>query len=78
MGDIHWDLLCDGLNTQSMQLKDEMGNRLYATFTRIRFEGSDSFNNFLENEICNITGKIERFGNSMYFSDFTFEGLAKN
>jgi probable biosynthetic protein (TIGR04098 family) len=73
MGDIHWDLLCRGLNTESMQLKDEMGNRLYATFTRIRIEATDALNQFLENESCNITGKIERFGNGMYFSNYDFE-----
>lgn len=73
LGDMHWDLLCRGLDTESMQLKDELGNRLYATFTRIRIQASASFNHFLENEEFSLSGQIGRFGNGMYFSNFEFE-----
>ena len=36
LGDIHWELICKGLNTKSFDLKNDTDDRLYATFVRIR------------------------------------------
>ena len=36
LGNNHWEMICKGLDTNSFNLKDEIGNRLYATFIRIR------------------------------------------
>ncbi|MBW4890085.1 hypothetical protein KXQ82_10175 [Mucilaginibacter sp. HMF5004] len=74
IGDTHWDLLCEGLNTPSLQLKDDAGNRLYATFVRIRMRSTIPFNKFIENEQLQMDSKIMRFGNGMYFSDITLDG----
>ncbi|MBK7882960.1 MAG: hypothetical protein IPJ81_03450 [Chitinophagaceae bacterium] len=80
LGDFHWLLLCNGLNTKSFNLKDELGNRLYATFVRIRIKFSVALDEFEENEEVSLKGKIKRFGNGMYFSEILLQsqkGLTK-
>lgn len=72
LGDIHWELLSKGLNTQSGNIKDELGNRLYATFTRICFSTS-SLKDFKENETIFFAGEIKRFGFSTYISEVVFK-----
>lgn len=74
LGGYHWNLLCQGLNTMSSDLFDELGNRLYATFVRLRIIGNNSLFDFNENEDLNVKGDIERYGNSMYFSEFQLDG----
>jgi probable biosynthetic protein (TIGR04098 family) len=72
LGDIHWELLSKGLNTQSGNIKDELGNRLYATFTRICFSTS-SLKDFKENETIFFEGEIKRFGFRTYISEVVFK-----
>jgi len=74
IGDTHWDMLCAGLNTPSLQLKDENDNRLYATFVRIRITSSIALNEYTENEELKLESTIMRFGNGMYFSDIALTG----
>jgi probable biosynthetic protein (TIGR04098 family) len=74
LGGLHWHMLCEGLSTPSFDLKDDLGNRLYATFVRIRLESSLPLCEFKENERVGIDGTIARFGGSMYFSDFEVGG----
>ena len=69
LGNIHWQMLCNGLNTKSFDLKDDLDNRLYATFVRITIQSSVPMNQFKENETLKIEGEINRYGNSMYFSN---------
>lgn len=76
LGDIHWELLSKGLNTQSGNIKDEFENRLYATFTRINFSTS-SLNDFKENETMVFDGEIKRFGLSTYISEIVFQHQAQ-
>lgn len=81
LGDSHWNLLCRGLNKESDELEDELGNRLYATFVRIRTRSSSSLSDFNENEEIDMRGSIQRYGNGMYFSKFKLQSLndqAKN
>lgn len=73
-GNFHWEMICKGLNTKSYDLKDDLGNRLYATFVRISLHCSGSLNNFKENETLNITADIGRFGNSLYKSKIQLKG----
>jgi probable biosynthetic protein (TIGR04098 family) len=75
LGGLHWKMLCDGLSTSSFDLKDDLGNRLYATFVRIKLESNLPLCGFKENERVAIDGSIARFGGSMYFSDFEVGGL---
>lgn len=73
LGDTHWELLCKGLNSQSYDLANDTGERLYATFVRIRIHSKEhSLYSFNENEVATLEGGIKRFGNSMYFSDIGF------
>ncbi len=72
LGDIHWELLCKGLNTKSGEIKDEEGKRLYATFTRIQISDSPLFN-FKENDYLMFEGQQKRFGLSTYISEISFQ-----
>ncbi len=67
MGDLHWDLLSQGLEQKSSEFKDENGNRLYATFVRISFLISP-LHGFLENDTLTLKSEIKRFGNNTYFT----------
>ncbi|MFT3680839.1 MAG: phosphopantetheine-binding protein [Ferruginibacter sp.] len=73
LGNLHWQMLCDGLGTKSFDLKDELDNRLYATFVRISINSTVPLNKFKENETLSIDGKINRYGNSMYFSNIILQ-----
>jgi probable biosynthetic protein (TIGR04098 family) len=67
IGDCHWHMLCKDLGLKSTEIFDEYNNRLYATFIRIKFESSSSLKQYLENDILDISGTIQRFGGSLYF-----------
>ncbi len=73
LGNLHWEMICEGLQTKSFDLKNDTGNRLYATFVRIRIQCEESLKSFKENDTVEMSGKINRFGNSMYFSDISFQ-----
>ena len=77
-GDLHWDLLCKGLGTSSADLKDDLGNRLYATFVRIRVDGNDNLSGFKENSPYEFNAQLSRFGMGMFFSKINFSSLDKN
>ena len=67
IGDCHWHMLCENLGLKSNEIFDEFGNRLYATFVRIKFESRSSLKDFQENDQLDISGRIQRLGNSLYF-----------
>ena len=73
LGNLHWEMICDGLHTKSFDLKNDTGDRLYATFVRIRIRCEGSLKSFRENDDVALSGKMSRFGNSMYFSEIAFE-----
>ncbi|MDR2206979.1 MAG: phosphopantetheine-binding protein [Flavobacteriaceae bacterium] len=77
-GDLHWDLLCKGLETSSSELKDDLGNRLYATFVRIRIDGNHNLSDFKENNPYEFDAELSRFGLGMFFSKINFKSLEKN
>ena len=70
LGDVHWQLISKGFNQKSSELKDEAGNRLYATFVRVNYSVSP-LNEFLENEIIEFSGSINGFGNNSFLSSIT-------
>lgn len=76
-GDIHWEMTCRALNSESHNLKDELGNRLYATFVRVRYESSHHLKTFRENEPLDFQARLSRCGRSMFFSDVTLHGENK-
>lgn len=69
LGSRHWDMICEGLGTRSFDLKDDLDNRLYATFIRIRIHCSVPLVHFGENEELAILGEISRYGHSLYQSN---------
>lgn len=74
IGDFHWNVLCQGLGTDSSRIQDEFANRLYATFVRIRLINSTHLRDFKENESLSMRTQMSRYGNSMYFSDLKIQG----
>jgi probable biosynthetic protein (TIGR04098 family) len=67
-GDVHWNMICTDLGVSSGQIVGQTGERLYASFTRIRFESELNFRQFRENDRLRITGRLSRFGDKRYFS----------
>lgn len=67
IGDCHWHMLCEDLGLKSNEIFDEFGNRLYAAFVRIKFEGTISLKDYQENDLLDIKGSIQRINNSLYF-----------
>lgn len=68
LGDIHWSLISKGLEQKTSEFRDDLGNRLYATFVRISYL-INPLSNFQENEIINFEADIKRFGNNAYYSE---------
>jgi len=73
LGDIHWQMITDGLNCPSSELQDGNGNRLYATFTRISLQ-SRPLSSYRENSTLDMRGRIERFGGGIFFSRIDLTG----
>ena len=69
LGDVHWEMICSGLDTPSHALVDGNGDRLYATFTRLRVEMSAPLTAFAENDRLDLSGGIARLGAGLFFSD---------
>lgn len=72
MGDFHWALITKGLRVNSSDLADANGNRLYATFTRIKFTSTVPLSEYREDDDLVLTGHLERYGASYFFSTLTF------
>ena len=66
IGDIHWTMLSSGLESPSSELADANGDRLYATFTRLKLTSTASLLAFAENESITARGKIARFGGGAF------------
>jgi probable biosynthetic protein (TIGR04098 family) len=69
LGDMHWELICRGLETPSDQLADGNGERLYATFTRFHLRTSSPLAGYLENETLSMRSAIARFGAGIFHSE---------
>lgn len=69
LGDMHWSMINSGLGSTSASLKDGNGNRLYATFTRIRYALGQPLSAIGENSLLDLQGKMSRFGAGTFISD---------
>ena len=78
LGDIHWKLISEGLNQESDKLTDSNGNRLYASFVRIKWDADKSLGTFNENEEIHLNAKLSKYGNKMFFSNGKVTGDDKN
>lgn len=74
LGDIHWRLITSFLGKQSSAIQDATGDRLYATFTRIRLHANPSLRAFRENTALRAKSRLRRHGASMFFSDHKILG----
>lgn len=74
IGDIHWQMITDGLGMPSSRLFDGQGNRLYATFTRIRMEHAQPLKAVRENAELEIGGSIARYGAGVFVGEFDCHG----
>lgn len=68
LGDLHWGMICSGLGIKSHQILDNLGNRLYATFVRLRIESTHSLGEFPENGLMQFAGGLVRFGKGVFIS----------
>lgn len=68
IGDLHWSLLTTSLGVRSRDIADQAGDRLYATFTRIRYRSTASLAEVEENDQLDVTAAMTRFGAGMFFS----------
>lgn len=70
LGDIHWTGISDGLQTDSSNLVDEFGDRLYATFIFISLS-CKPLTEFKENELLKFDAKLDRYGDNIYRTRIT-------
>jgi probable biosynthetic protein (TIGR04098 family) len=77
LGDLHWTLISQGLRAPSSQMSDANGARLYATFTRLRWSGTEALKAFAENDHVSAQARIKRFGAGVFFGDITLASETK-
>ncbi|MEM1051946.1 MAG: Pnap_2097 family protein [Pseudomonadota bacterium] len=70
MGDAHWQMICAALGVKSKDIQDQDGNRLYATFTRIKLHINGTLGDFKENDQLEMTGQMKRVGAGIFLSNF--------
>jgi probable biosynthetic protein (TIGR04098 family) len=75
-GDIHWRMVCRDLGVASGQLRDRDGERLYASFLRVRMESTVPLARYAENESLAAAGALSRFGDKRFFSALSFQGAS--
>jgi probable biosynthetic protein (TIGR04098 family) len=68
MGDLHWEALTTALGVKSSEITDQNGNRLYATFTRIRLQSDVPLVEIRENDELHFQCTTTRYGAGMFFS----------
>jgi len=70
-------MICEGLETDSFSIKNDVNERLYATFVRIRIHGDQgsTLRSFKESNSLTFSGDMNRYGNSMYFSNIDMKSL---
>lgn len=75
IGDLHWSILMRELRANSAALADSEGSRLYATFTRIRFQSDSPLTSFRENERIELSMTEQRYGAAMFFGSAALRGV---
>lgn len=69
LGDVHWDMVTHFLETPSAGITDDLGDRLYATFTRIVLDMEPSLRTVRENDMLTVEAGLSRYGASFFFGD---------
>jgi probable biosynthetic protein (TIGR04098 family) len=68
IGDVHWTLITNALGMKSRFIADQDGDRLYATFTKIKYESNLPLSAFSENDEVDLSADMTRFGAGMFMS----------
>lgn len=71
LGDLHWQMITEFLQSPSSAISDDTGDRLYATFTRILLDVDPSLRGFRENDPLTIDAQLDRYGASIFFGTHT-------
>jgi probable biosynthetic protein (TIGR04098 family) len=74
LGDLHWRLIAEALDVKPADIRDASGNRLYPTFTRIRFVSSRPLAAYLEGERLAFSASLSRLGAALFFSNVGVQG----
>jgi probable biosynthetic protein (TIGR04098 family) len=77
LGDLHWTLISQGLRAPSSQMSDANGDRLYATFTRLHWSGTQPLKAFAENDRVSAQASIKRFGAGVFFGEIALGAETK-
>ena len=75
LGHIHWQQITKALETPSGEIRDKEGNRLYASFVRLMWEGTN-LSKFNENEYLNFDSELSYYKDKMFFSETTGSGVS--
>ena len=67
LGDIHWSQITSALETTSDNIVDSRGQRLYPSFVRLSWSGTN-LHSIKENDTLTMKSKLSRYGNKMFFS----------
>jgi len=77
-GDIHWKMLAKGLGRRSHMLRDDSGERIYATFTRFQLNSTCPLATYRDNERVEFDASLSRYGAGIYFSEAAAKGESKS
>ncbi|HEY1543276.1 MAG TPA: Pnap_2097 family protein [Xanthobacteraceae bacterium] len=78
LGDMHWSTLTKAFACPSHLLRDEAGERIYATFTRIQLESTCPIADFEENETVGLDISVSRHGAGMFFGEAALAGASES
>jgi probable biosynthetic protein (TIGR04098 family) len=73
VGDLHWQMICEGLGELSRDIRDEQGHRLYASFIRVMWNATEPLSRFGESDSLSGTIKMVRYGDGLFDSETTLE-----
>jgi probable biosynthetic protein (TIGR04098 family) len=73
LGDLHWQIICEGLGELSRDIRDEQGHRLYASFIRVMWSATQTLSRFGESDSLSGTIKMVRYGDGLFDSESTLQ-----
>lgn len=74
VGDVHWYVLTSALGVKSRDIADQAGERLYATFTRLRYRSRVPLGDIKIDSHLEFSSEMSRFGAGMFFSKTKIRG----
>src|SRR5579862_1291042 len=68
LGDRHWQSICEGLSRRSRDMVDVSGNRLYASFVRVRWSSTLPLTRYRESDVLSGWIEMSRCGDGVFDS----------